>query len=426
MNSLQNFSSRKLFTALFFALRTIRTHSARTALALLGVVIGVFAVVFVSVLGEAVRGFVIGQVDNFGTDLIQIEVKVPSTGKMSSDNAFSRAQGTEITTLSVDDRDALRRLPSVKAAYAGSIGQERAVVGSTGKRILLFGTGAEAPLVDGNIKLASGRFFTEDEDRNAERVVVIGSEIKTAFFGGRPAVGEHITLKGEKYRVVGVLAERGAAGFIDLDTFTYVPIRTLQRKILGVDYVQMISVKMRFPERERETVADIMTLLRKRHDIDDPKKDDFSVTSTKEAQETLSAVLDSLSILLLALTSISLIVGGVGIMNVMYVSVAERTAEIGLRKAVGATSGSILRQFLFEALIITGLGGFLGVLLGVVVSFLASAVFARLGFGLALSFSTSSLLLGAVFSMAVGLVFGIAPAYRAAMLSPMDALRREF
>lgn len=420
-----HWSTRRVFTSLFFALRTIRTHKARTALALLGVVIGVFSVVFVNVLGDAVKGYVVGQVESFGTNLIQVEVKVPNTGKMSSENAFSRAQGTEITTLTTDDRDAIRKLGTVEAAYAGSIGQERATYGSVGKRVMLFGTGAEAPAVDGNLKLAAGRFFTEEEDMNADRVVVIGADTRKTFFGNRNALGESITLKGEKYRVIGVLAPRGSAGFIDLDTFTYVPIRTLQKKLLGVDYVQMISVKIQDAAREKETVADIIALLRKRHDIDDPKKDDFSVTSTKEAQDTLSTVLGSLSILLLALTSISLVVGGVGIMNVMYVSVAERTAEIGLRKAVGAKSGSILRQFLFEALIITGLGGVLGIGAGILFSFIASYIFSLLGFGLVLSFTANSLFLGAVFSVAVGLIFGIAPAYRAALLSPMDALRRE-
>jgi len=348
-----------------FAVKTIRTHKARTFLALLGVVIGVFAVVTVMTLGDGVKSFILGQVSSLGTDLIQVEVKIPGNGKQSSGNAIGRAQGTQITTLTVKDSEAIHKLPNVRATYAGTIGQERAVYGSTEKRILLFGTGADVALVDQNAKLASGRFFTDGEDTSLARVAVLGSETKKTFFGESDAVGEYITLKGEKYRVIGVLASRGAVAFLNFDTFTYVPIQTLQKKILGVDYVQMISVQMKDPVYEKETVADIVALLRKRHDIANPNKDDFAVSSTKEAQQTLGDVLGSLTILLLALTSISLVVGGVGIMNVMYVSVSERTSEIGLRKAVGATSGGILRQFLFEALIITFLGGLIGIIFGI-------------------------------------------------------------
>lgn len=417
--------NKKTLIPLLFAFRTIRTHKARTALALLGVVIGVFAVVVVTSLGEGVKGFVLGQVESFGTDLIQVEVKIPNTTAMSSDNASSRAQGTQITTLTVKDGEAIAKLPNVEAMYAGTIGQERATYGSIGKRISLFGTGSGVALVDSNAKIESGRFFTDEEDDSLAQVVVLGSEIKETFFGESEAVGQSITLKGDKYRVIGVLAPRGAAAFFNLDVFTYVPVQTLQKKLLGVDYVQFVSVKMEDTTREIETVADIVALLRKRHDIDNPDKDDFSVTSTKEAQETLSDVLGSLSILLLALTSISLVVGGVGIMNVMYVSVSERTSEIGLRKAVGATSRSILQQFLFEALIITLLGGFIGIVLGMLLTWGLGLVFASLGFALPLSFSLQSFLLGVGFSTAVGIIFGLAPAYRAASLTPMEALRKD-
>ena len=417
--------NRKLFTSFLFAIKTIRTHKARTALALLGVVIGVFAVVVVTSLGEGVKGFVLGQVESFGTDLIQVEVKIPNTTAMSSENSTSRAQGTQITTLTVKDGEAIAKLPNVEALYAGTIGQERATYGSIGKRISLFGTGAGVAMVDGNLKLESGRFFTEEEDDSLAQVAVLGSDIKETFFGESDAVGESITLKGQKYRVIGVLAPRGAAAFFNLDTFTYVPVQTLQKKLLGVDYVQFVSVKMAEPAREVETVADIVALLRKRHDIDNPNKDDFSVTSTKEAQATLGDVLGSLSILLLALTSISLVVGGVGIMNVMYVSVSERTSEIGLRKAVGATSRSILQQFLFEALIITLVGGLIGIMLGMLLTIALGSIFASFGFKLPLYFSFQSFLLGVGFSTAVGLIFGLAPAYRAAALTPMEALRKD-
>lgn len=417
--------NRKTLIPFLFAIRTIRTHKARTALALLGVVIGVFAVVVVTSLGEGVKGFVLAQVESFGSNLIQVEVKIPNTTAMSSDNSTGRAQGTQITTLTVKDGEAIAKLPNVAAVYAGTIGQERATYGSVGKRISLFGTGADVAEVDANLKLESGRFFTAEEDDSLAQVAVLGSDTKDTFFGESEAVGEYITLKGDKYRVIGVLAPRGAVAFLNFDTFTYIPVQTLQKKLLGVDYVQFVSVKMENATRETETVADIVALLRKRHDIDNPDKDDFSVTSTKEAQETVSDVLGSLSILLLALTSISLVVGGVGIMNVMYVSVSERTSEIGLRKAVGATSRSILQQFLFEALIITLLGGLIGIVLGMLLTLGLGVLFTSLGFPLPLSFSLQSFLLGVGFSTAVGIIFGLAPAYRAASLTPMEALRKD-
>ncbi|MFZ1720433.1 MAG: ABC transporter permease [Candidatus Moraniibacteriota bacterium] len=417
--------ARRYLQPLFFAIRTILSHRARTFLALLGVVIGVFAVVVVTALGDGVKGFILGQVDSFGGNLIQVEVKIPNTGKMSGENASSRGQGTQITTLTVKDRDAIRRLGNVSAAYAGTIGQERATYGSVGKQILLFGVGAEASIVDDNIKLSAGRFFTEEENTSLSRVAVLGSEVKETFFGNSDAVGEFITIKGEKYRVIGVIEERGSAAFFNLDAMTYVPVETLLSKILGIDYVQMISVQMKDGSQDENTVADIVALMRRRHDIKDASKDDFAVTSSKEAQQTIGDVLGSVTILLLALTSISLVVGGVGIMNVMFVSVSERTSEIGLRKALGARSSSILQQFLIEAIIITGLGGFLGILFGVLIVSLLTFVFSRFGFDLKLVFTAQSLFLGAGFSMAVGLIFGIAPALKASRLSPMEALRRE-
>ncbi|MFZ1654749.1 MAG: ABC transporter permease [Candidatus Moraniibacteriota bacterium] len=417
--------NKRLFTPFLFAVRTIRTHRARTALALLGVVIGVFAIVVVTALGDGVKGYILGQVESFGSNLIQVEVKIPNTTAMSSENSTGRAQGTQITTLTVKDGEAIQKISNVGAVYAGTIGQERATYGSVGKRISLFGTGPDVALVDQNLKLASGRFFTKEEDASLAQVAVLGSDTKDTFFGSSDAVGQYITLKGEKYRVIGVLESRGAVAFLNFDTFTYVPVQTLQKKLLGVNYVQFVSVKMEDAAREAETVADIVALLRKRHDITDPDQDDFSVTSTKETQKTLGDVLGSLSILLLALTSISLVVGGVGIMNVMYVSVSERTSEIGLRKAVGATSKSILQQFLFEALIITLLGGIIGILLGMLLTLALGSLFTYFGFPLPLSFSLQSFLLGVGFSTGVGVIFGLAPAYRASELTPMEALRRE-
>ncbi|MEI7750022.1 MAG: ABC transporter permease [Candidatus Moraniibacteriota bacterium] len=414
-----------LLRPVLFAVRTIRSHKARTVFALLGVVIGVFSVVVIMSLGDGVKSYIVNMVQTFGTDLIQVEIKVPNTGKTSTANSGGIAQGIQITTLTIADEKKIDKLPNVLASYAGIIGQERATYGSVGKQIMLFGAGPGEMSVDTNAKLAEGRFYGSEEDDSLARVVVLGNGVKQTFFGDQNAIGEQITIRGERYRVIGVLAKRGAAAFFDLDAMAYVPVQTLQKKVLGVDHVQMISIRMADPAREAETVDLITRVLRKDHDITDPTRDDFAVTSTREAQKTLGDVVGTISILLVALTSISLVVGGVGIMNVMYVSVAERTGEIGLRKALGATSSNILAQFLVEALIITGLGGAIGIALGVGFTWITSLLLSNAGYAVALVLTPQSLLLGAGFSIAVGILFGISPAIRASKLSPMEAIRKE-
>ncbi len=416
---------RSLTLQFRFAVEALSRSKKRTALSLVGVVIGVFAVFVVLSLGNAVRQFISGQIETFGADILQVEVKVPETGELSGSNAQGR---TQVTTLTAEDADAIAKLANVRAVYAGMIGQERAAYREKNKRVFLFGVGPEAPEVDAGLDLEAGRFFAAEENSASDKVVVLGSKVKASLFGDRSdaeILGEKITMGTERYRVIGIFAPRGAAGFFDLDSLVYLPISTLQKRIMGVEYVQMISVRMTDTTKEKETIADIEALLRARHDIRDAKKDDFSVTSTEEAKELVGTTLDALTWLLLALTAISLVVGGVGVMNVLYVSVAERTGEIGLRKAVGATQQAVLTQFMIEALLVTLIGGALGILLGLGATFTALAVAAHLGYTVTGVLTAETFLISILFAFLVGMVFGFAPALRASRLSPIEALRKD-
>ncbi|MDZ4385360.1 MAG: FtsX-like permease family protein, partial [Candidatus Moranbacteria bacterium] len=270
-----------------------------------------------------------------------------------------------------------------------------------------------------------GSFFTDDDNRSLAQVVVIGPDIAQTFFGTDEALGKKIKIRNQNYKVIGILEKRGTISMINFDELIYLPVRTLQKKVLGIDYLRNIFIKVNDQNLLDVTVADLTDTMRREHGITDPNKDDFSVTSLKEAQEIVATVFNTINILLLALTSISLVVGGVGIMNIMYVAVVERTFEIGLRKAVGARPKDILRQFLWEAIFITLAGGIVGIALGFLFTFILSYVFSTLGFNLTMIVSTQAIFIAVGFSATVGLIFGYYPARKASLLSPMEALRKE-
>ena len=415
----------ELLLSVKFAVKSLTDNLGRTLLTLSGIIIGTLAVLSVLSLGDALQGYVVAQMSSFGNDIIQAEVKVPTTQKNSTANAQGIAQGIQITTLTLKDGEAIGKLPNVKAWYGGSIGQELATYQDTAKRVMIFGAGSAATEVDQGAKIAEGSFYTESDDTAAAQVVVLGSSVRETFFGTEPAIGKMIKLKNQNYRVVGVLEKRGSTGFVSFDDFVYVPVQTLQKKILGVDYVTMIQIKVADETKADGTALDIEDLLRDRHDIKDAKDDDFAVTTMKEARATLDTVFGALRILLLALASISLAVSGVGIMNVMFVAVTERTTEIGLRKAVGARDKDILRQFLAESVGVALSGGIVGVVLGLGLIWL---VFWGAGVaGLAVTFSIgwSNIALALGFALVAGLVFGVYPAWKASKITPINAIRAE-
>ena len=312
----------------------------------------------------------------------------------------------------------------MKLWSAGNIDQELVSYSSVNKRVILFGVNPSYTEIDRQIVLDEGSFFTEGDESGVAQVAVIGSGVKKSFFGEGEAVGKNIKIKSQSYRVIGVVRERGAAGFFNFDDAIYVPLETLNKKLMGIDYVQFITFKVKDTARIEETAVDIRDVMRQEHDITDPSKDDFVVMSAAEGKAMIDKVFGTINYLLLALTSISLIVGGVGIMNVMYVAVTERTREIGLRKAVGASSGGILRQFLFEAIIVTLLGGAVGIVFGVAATYLLNNFLVRLGFLLQFSVPVGTILVAVGFSAAIGIIFGIYPAWKASQLSPIEALRK--
>ena len=407
------------------ALKNLRSNVGRTTLTLVGIVIGITSVIVIMASGQGLKGYVLGQIQSFGTDVIQIEKKVPSTGAMSAANAIGQAQGIQITTLKERDAEAISKIPNVADYYSAAFTQELASYQGSNKRVLLFGTSAHVPIVDGGVKVVEGNFFTDDDDKSLTQVVVLGSDIRESFFGSGEALGQEIRINNQNYKVIGVLEKRGINTGMNIDEILYLPVSTLQKKILGIDYLHSITVKVKDERLVDVTTSDITDTLRRQHGITDPDKEDFLVSSIKEVQNTIGKVFGTINILLLALTSISLVVGGVGIMNVMYVAVVERTFEIGLRKAVGAKSSDILKQFLFEAIFITFAGGAVGIILGFLFSFLMSYIFSTLGFSLKFVITAQSLLLATGFSVTVGVIFGYYPARKASQLNPMEALRRE-
>ncbi len=416
----------KLIDYIKIALRQFRRNLLRSMLTGLGIVIGIAAVIIVISAGQGMKGFILEQFNQFGTNFLEVETRVPSTGSIESGGSvMARATGTVITTLTLDDMEAIRKIPNIRSVYGGQFAQDIAVAPNGNKKTVnIFSTTSTMLEID-NSKLAAGRFYTEEEDISLAKVVVLGSNLARDLFEDVDPVGQKIKIKQYNFEVIGVFEPRGFV-FMDYDSFVYMPIRTLQKQILGIDYISFVIGQYEDKDKLPETVADVKALMRERHNIDpeDPDKDDFIVSTSEDVEDILDTILGGFTILLIALAAISLIVGGVGIMNIMLVSVLERTFEIGLRKALGAKRQQILKQFLTEA-IITGLGGISGIIIGVVISLLISVGAASLGFVWPFAVPLYGIILAVGFSTICGLVFGIYPARRAANLDPIEALRYE-
>jgi len=400
----------------------LKSKKTRTFLTMLGIIIGISSVIIIISVGAGAQSLILNQIKSLGTNLISI-----FPGASEESGPPPSVFGSANTSLKIEDVEALnneQNVPNVVAVsyYVRGTGtmkwQDNEYNGT------FVATNASYPEVH-DISVAEGRFLDKEEEKNLAKVVVLGANVKTELFGDDEALGQMIKIKKHQFRVIGVMVKKGTTGFENQDNYVFIPISTGQKIMLGIDYVSMARVKINSQENVDQAVEDIKAVLRDRHHLDSKELDDFTVRAQAQAIEIFSAITNSLTYFLAAIAAISLLVGGIGIMNIMFISVTERTREIGLRKALGAKNKNILYQFLIESIVVTLAGGIVGVIAGILVSFLVANVAKWLGYNWDFVISVFSIFLSCSISMLVGLFFGLYPAHKASELNPIEALQYE-
>jgi macrolide transport system ATP-binding/permease protein len=395
------------------ALRAISSNKVRSALSMLGILIGVGAVIAMLAIGRGAQKAVEAKLSSLGSNLVMV---IPTSGAMGG----VRASAGSISRLTRDDIKAIGRAnPNIAHVDGNVSGSAQAVSGDLNTNTSI--TGA-LPVYEKmrNAQPYYGRFFSEQENRDEARVALLGPTVVTNLFGKQNPVDHMIKINHIGFRVIGVLPMKGATGFRDQDDVILIPLSTAMNRVLGKKYLNTVFVECVSPETIPDVMRDITTLMRKRHRLPSWKDNDFDLRNMSDIQAALKGTTQTFSVLLGIVAAISLLVGGIGIMNIMLVSVSERTREIGLRKAVGAARRAILTQFLMEAAVLSTLGGFIGIIMGMLASFFM-AKFA----GWASEVTLQSVLLAFLFSVTIGILFGFWPARKASLLSPIEALRYE-
>ena len=397
---------------LLLALRSIRRNLLRSFLTILGIVIGVSAVITMVTVGNGATLAVQNQISGLGTNLLQIRPgqRMGPGGSGASAPAFKESDGDVIAAQVAGVAAVAPEARSGVTLVANGRNWTSSVIGST-----------NAWLTTGNWKLADGREFSDDELRAGGAVCLIGSTVQRELFGSTSATGGQLRVKAMSCEVIGTLQSKGQGAFgNDQDDMVLMPIKTLQRRITGHTRVNTLLVSMSEGSDAKSVTASLTQLLRERRKLSETDEDNFNVLDTKQLAETLSGTTKILTMLLGAVAAVSLLVGGIGIMNIMLVSVTERTREIGLRLAIGALEREVLLQFLIEAVVLAALGGLIGIVLATGASIGLSALM-----NVPYQFNLSVNLLSFLFSAAIGVLFGFFPARRAARLNPIDALRHE-
>lgn len=398
-------------------------HRGRSLLTVLGVVIGIAAIMAIVSLGTTAQKLIENEISGFGTELVILrpgkQPKGPSdfTGMLLSDSIRERDLNAVLQKSNVpyaQDAMPVVLVPG-SVSYAGET--------HTGQ---ILGASAEFFGSVFGIAPEEGVFFDATDIGSHAKVAVIGSKVREDLFGESDPIGESIEIKGVRFRVVGLFPKHGQSAIFNIDELTIIPYTSAQTYILGISHFNEILIRAESAQFVESTKQDVLDTIRTLHRIDDPEKDDFYVETSEGMLAQIDTILGALTAFLSAVVAIALVVGGIGVMNIMLVSVTERTREVGLRKALGARRRDILLQFLLEAIFITAFGGVIGILLGTILSILGSFVLAS-AFGLAwdFAFPISAALLGILVSVGVGLIFGIYPARKASLKSPIEALRYE-
>jgi putative ABC transport system permease protein len=398
---------------ILLSLREIRRNVMRSTLTILGIVIGVAAVITMVTLGKGATAQVTSDIGKLGSNLLQVR---PGQG-------FRTPGGIRSTAPMLKETDAeaiLREVPGLAAVAPSASRTAQAIYGNQNWFCTVTGS-TNAFLAARNWQLDSGRSFTEGEERAGKAVCVLGTTVRDNLFGGQDPIGASVRLGKLSFEVVGVFESKGQSSFgTDQDDFVLIPLRTFQRRMAGNTDVGTIFVSALDQVSTSQVQSDIEQLMREIRRISPGKEDDFNVRDMQEIVSTLTGTTRVLTSLLGAVAAVSLLVGGIGIMNIMLVSVTERTREIGTRLAIGALEREVLMQFLAEAVVLSSLGGILGILLG-----LAAATFGSQALEVPLIIDPAIVIVAFLFSAAVGILFGYFPARKAARLDPIEALRHE-